>query len=149
MDPLVYFSRFLDIPEMIFQHFNGKDLIKISEVNPNYYNFIASSKVLMNKIKIVFKDDRELFEEDYDLLKNSSRFYQNIEVRRDSKKRRLGEVENTKFITKLEFKFFFEKNFSWKEIGFIETSFENELDLWELLSTVQPTVEKLTLDDVA
>src|SRR5690349_4442590 len=82
LDPLAYFSRFLDIPEMILQHLSGKDVLQISEVSPSCYNCIASSKELMKNIKIVIKEKRELLQEDYDLLKNSSRKYQNIEIRR-------------------------------------------------------------------
>src|SRR5690349_21201425 len=82
LDPLEYFSRFLNIPEMILNHLGGGDLIKISEVSPLWYSTIASSKELMKNIKVVFNVKRELQQGDYVLLKNSSRMYQNIEIRR-------------------------------------------------------------------
>src|SRR5690349_9418393 len=52
LDPLEFFSRFLDFPEMILQHLKVKNLIEISEVSQSWYNFFASSKFVMKKIKI-------------------------------------------------------------------------------------------------
>lgn len=149
VDPLEYFSRFLDIPEMILNHLSGEDLIKISEVNPSYYNFIASSKDLMKKIKIVFHEDRRLDSKDSDLLSNSSRLYQNIEIQRCSNAERF-KIENREFelfITNLELDFFLKKTREWKNISFFvsNTSFRTKLDLWKLLSSIESSVESISI----
>lgn len=147
VDPLEYFSRFLDIPEMILNHLSGEDLIKISEVHPSYYNFIASSKDLMEKIKIVFHEDRRLDLKDSDLLSNSSRLYQNIEIQRCSNAERCENREFELFITNLELDFFLNKTREWKNISLFvsNTSFRTKLDLWKAFLSLTLMVEPLYL----
>lgn len=132
IDPLDYFSRFLDIPEMIFQHLSGKESLVASEVSPSWYNFIASSKVLMKKVKVAFYFERTL--EDYNLVKNSSRQYQNIRIRRCYM---MKNSNNSKL------DIFYCKAHEWKNVSFesINEDFRTKLDLWKLLSSIESSVE--------
>lgn len=135
LDPLEYFSRFLDIPEMIFHHLNGKDLIKISEVNPTYFTFIASSKVLMKKIKVVFDKRLTRHSENFDLMKNSLRLYQNIELSYD--------VHTSKHKSK-KLKFFLRKTHKWKDVKVIINNDTERYQSWNFLSSIQ-SVESLSV----
>lgn len=49
MDPLIVFSRFIDIPEMIFQHFTGEDLLQFAKINANWREFCINE---LQKLKV-------------------------------------------------------------------------------------------------
>lgn len=65
--------------DLIFQHLNGKELLVASEVHPSFYNFIAESKNCMKKI-ILKLEEKALNEDDKQLIAESGRNYENIEV---------------------------------------------------------------------
>lgn len=138
MDPVEHLSRFFDILEMIFQYLNGRELIRMSEICPSWYNFIASSNVLMNKIKIVNDGTRKLYYEDYNVLNNSSRRYQNIELSYAKYWRRCSK----------KFRFFLRNTHDWKNVKVINSRFANKHDSWNILSSIQSTVESLSIINI-
>lgn len=73
MDPFEFFSRFLDMSEMICQHFTGEDLLKISKINSNWYELIDASEKLRSKIRVGSKSNFIL--EDFRLVFVSSETY--------------------------------------------------------------------------
>lgn len=50
MDPVKFMARYIGLSDLIFQHFSGENLIMISKVNSNWFEFIKDSKKLRSKI---------------------------------------------------------------------------------------------------
>lgn len=79
LNPLCVFPPEINL--LIFHNFTGAELLKISEVSPDFYNTIADSSHCMKKIKISLnKDDDSITQ-----VIESGRKYQNLEVAQFSK----------------------------------------------------------------
>lgn len=155
MDPLKYFSRFQDLSELIFQHFVGNDLLHLSEVNGYYWDYIATSLKLMKRIKLVIKANLEITPKNFASIHNSIRLYQNLEVRSRFDKIQIKErtVPNqlnschrldvpSLLVLVLAMKF------EWQEVNIKNTYFNSKHEAFEFFSSIEGTVEKLSLDSV-
>lgn len=158
MDSLEYFSRFLGLPEMIFHHLSGKELLSLSEVNSTYYDCIASSDRLMSKIKVVHKCDSILTDQDSEMLRSSSRIYRNLEIRcqhEDATEwRNHGEYfscissDHHHLIRTSIWEFVSTSSRGWKDIRVSNTYFSSQDQVFAFLSAVESTVDKICLDNV-
>lgn len=142
MDPVKFFSRFLDTPELIFQHSSGRELLELSEVNPNWCDFIGSTRKLIAKVKLVVKCDCELSVQDCELINNSSRRYQNLEIRcRDG-------YCNHRLIRPRIMKFVRKSSHKWKDVTVSKINFSGPREICDFLLAIEPTTESLALNDV-
>lgn len=156
MDPIEFLSPFQSVPEIILQHFSGKELLTLSEVSHSYYEVIASSTRLMTKIRLVFKCDRvTLTPQDSEILNNSLRLYQNFEIRcqhgtehRSDLRRRGCESEEHHFHLEPIFNFVIKSKHVWSDVKFRNTVCADYRFLFvQLLLSIGPTVETLVFDN--
>lgn len=81
MDPFNLISR--DIHSLILQHFNGSNIMKLSEVSIDWHENFAKHPDAMKKIKLLMKSNsrtKEEFDEKLDVIKNSIREYRVIVI---------------------------------------------------------------------
>lgn len=154
MNPLNFFSRYLDIAEMIFHHLAGKELLKLSEVSSDWHEFTASSEKFMAKIKLVHKCGLELSPDNSELLINSSRRYQCLEIICEHTDFQLlrsdGRIPSDchSLVSSSVMSFVQESNHSWKDVRVTRISFRNQREIWKFLSAIESTVQILSISDV-
>jgi hypothetical protein len=146
MDQIEYFSRYLGLFEMIFQHFNGDELIKFSEINTFWFSSIAFSRKLMKKIKVVirkpkFSSDKFMTTYETQLLKNSLREYQNFEI--TSCVYLSCELSNElqEILSAPERE--------WKSISITKTCFPSTEDLIGIFKAIEKNVENLIIENLS
>lgn len=77
-DPLEFFINTPHIIENIFDCLSVKDVLNLTLINSSYYKFVTESKTFKKKVKLKF--NRQLFKNNYELIKNSDRNYGNIQI---------------------------------------------------------------------
>lgn len=122
--------------QYVFQHFDGKELIEISTVTKKWNKLVGERKQA-GKLKLVIAEDKRpnLTSEHKEVLKNSCRKYQHIEI--------------CIFQDDLEFLFdLLAKGAGlWKSVN-ISTYARLLRNAWpEILDIIEPTVEELTIAD--
>lgn len=123
----------------------------MSEVNTTYYDFVASSRILMSKIKVVLKCEYVFSDQDSEMLKNSSRLYQGLEIKchHEDLKRRINSsvsIDDHHLIRASVSNFVLVSNYDWKYVRVSNTYFGSQSQVWEFLSAIESTVETLCLD---
>lgn len=82
MDPLV--KIFPELHELVFQHFNAKDFVKITEVTPTWYEIFGDLDFLVKKVKLELNGSTKLmikFLKNIKTTKYSTiRVYQNVYI---------------------------------------------------------------------
>lgn len=132
------------ICENIFDNLSAIDLLTCSLVNSTWYDFIAKKQECMKKIKLSFshKNCRDftllvevpVMKENIELLKNSTRKYENVEflhyqsVFREVKE--IMEVPGRK----------------WKDVYLKQINFPTTRDCMSFFSVFEQTVENLKID---
>jgi hypothetical protein len=131
MDPLQTFPE--EILPLIFNHFRGKDLLKISTVNFYWNEYIGKTKKCMEKIELRIGSDRyNKFTEDDRKSLIVNRDYQNIRVSEATEMFDyvLGIIASLK---------------NWKSVTIFETDLPSMLDFKKMLEIFKKTVENLKL----
>lgn len=144
MDPVIVFSRFLDVPEMIFQHLTGKELLMLSETSQDWFILIGSSKKLMAKIKFILECYKGFSPHYSELRRAISRRYQNIEIR-CSPKGSFCCSESHREIKPWMLNFFKESNHDWKDFKFNRTYFNGKRKDFDFFTAIESTVESVDL----
>ena len=122
-----------EIIHQVFQHFNGKDLLRISTVSFSWNDFIGKSKRFAGKLELRIGSDRynKFTEHDKKLLV-LSREYQHVRISEAT-----GMVEYVLDI--------FSSLNCWKSVTIVETEFESICDFIKFLRAINQTVEILKL----
>lgn len=118
--------------ESVFQHLNAKELLEVSKVNRRWYEFVGE-RPQIGKVKLIFSRKKELTNEVEDILKKSTRKYQNIE---------LDDIS----LVKSEFvlSFLAERTGLWKFVA-IKLCEVARNTLPEILAIIEPWIEQLSV----
>lgn len=122
----------IHVCQNVFTYLNGKDVIQASLGNKEWYKFAAECPQI-GKLKLAFnpENQHQLANESLELLKNSRRKYQNIELE-------MIEHENSTCILEI----IAERAGSWKSVVTKHCNFE-EAALLQILRVIEPSVEEL------
>ena len=120
-----------DVFELIFQHFHFDDVVKFSEVSPEFFNISAGSSKCMSKINI----PSELLVSIKQQNMNSKRFYQSISLTDHCQTPAKKLIEVVKSVSN-----------NWKCVKILEKKFEGS-EFQELMLFIEPTVEELKISD--
>lgn len=72
-DPMEYFRGIPDVIDLVYQHFEFRDLMALTEINTSYHDFVVNSAKYMKKVKLVVSPE----------VAESERNYQNVKVLRN------------------------------------------------------------------
>lgn len=125
----------IEITDMVFQHLNGTELLTLSEAAPSFYNYVAASKVGMEKI-LVELTATEMTEEDKRLLVGSGRRYKHLELAKSSAL--LGPAREILEAPGRE----------WSSVVIRSIDFKTIEDAYDFFDTIQADVEELVLKNV-
>lgn len=119
-----------EVCDLIFQHLTG-ELLKMSEVSPSFYNFVAGSKRCMGKIKMELQ---KMESPAPSVLMNSVRKYECVRIYK-------SHIKASREILSVAGR-------SWKDVCISEAAFETVNDFLDYFRVFQCSVEKLSLNCV-
>lgn len=135
MDPIKLFQNQSEILELIFSNLSAQDLLNISLVHSGWYNFVASSKKSMDKIKIEISLTKRNKYDVLEILKNSDRRYRHFEY--------------SLSLIGIDDAFSILPNHQWKSIKITKTTFDLLEDFNDcILKQMYGTVEEIFLDSI-
>lgn len=136
LDPVEYFP--LEVSINILKFLNGADLLAASSVSKGWYEVIGISQECMRKIKVSMKCicGQQKAIDCSDLILNSSRRYQNLEISRC--------VGCIKYAQNM----FIQKEKTWKNVKIFQTTFATSKQALDYLEGIEKTVEELVLQKV-
>jgi F-box-like len=148
VDPVKILSR--KSMEKIFEYLRGRDLLELSLVSKTWYEFIASSPICMDKIRVQITEyfiqkRRKLSNDDVLGMLKHRRKYTNLSLAciRSSEQSFTRKAQNFSPEHKLLM-----ANYKWKSISLCNHQFEEEIDFINFLGFVEPFVEELELRSV-
>lgn len=138
MDPFEFLPS--AVFDQILTHFNGNEILKLSEVSPFWDEEIGNSSVAMDKIKlkIHWRSDRSFFEESQSTV-TSQRKYQHLEFLHQSSY--LNSMTIVNEILK-------SSNRKWKSLKIKRISFMSSKEVEDMLQFVAPTIQSINIQDI-